>query len=105
MPLRQLFRGVGVIEADHGTGELVCGEIGSRDTADTLCRRIRGYEFGMLLLQLLEFPHELVELEIGDCRAVQNVVSVFVIADRHTEVFDPRSEAFHTTPECRRMRQ
>jgi len=37
VPVHQFLGGVGVVETDHGAGELVCGEIGSSDTSDTLC--------------------------------------------------------------------
>jgi len=51
-------------------------------------RRIRGYQLGMLTLQVLEPPHELVELEIRDLRIIQHIVAVLVVTDLVAELLD-----------------
>jgi hypothetical protein len=42
----------------------------------------------VLGLELLEPPHELVELGVGDLRLIQDVIKVFVALDLFAELVD-----------------
>src|SRR4029077_4708400 len=59
-----------------------------RRPADALRRRIRGDKFRMRGLQLLEFFHHPVKLDIGDFRLIEHVVEILVPADLVAQFFD-----------------
>jgi len=56
--------------------------------ADALRRRVGRDELGMLLLQLLELAHQVVELRIADLGLVLDVVQLFVMTDEPSELGD-----------------
>ncbi len=61
-------------------------ELGGEAAADQLGGRIRRAEFGVLLLERLEFAQERVELTVGDDGGVAHVVAELMFAHLFGEI-------------------
>ena len=66
--LAQLLGRVGIVETLHRHEVLRGGELLERFAAHAACRGILSGEFGVLVLEVLEFPQQSVELLIGNLR-------------------------------------
>ena len=79
---------VGVVEAEHRHEVLDRLESFDRPAGDALRRRIGGDEVGMLCLEAFELVQQRVELLVGDLGSVVDVVALFVMADRITQLVE-----------------
>ena len=84
----QLLVVVGVVEAEHRREVLDGLEALDRTAGHALRRRIGGDEIGMLGLEPLELVQQPIELLVGDLRVVVDVVALFVMPDRVTQLAD-----------------
>src|SRR5437762_3289264 len=79
---------VRIVEAEHRRQMLDCVEALDWPSRDTLRRGIGGDEIGIVRFELLELVEEAVELFVGDLGIGVDVVTLFVMADLVTKLFD-----------------
>ncbi len=77
-----------IVQAQHRRTVRHFDESLARFSADALSGGISGDQFGMLGFQGLQPPHHHVVFGVGDFRLVQNVIQVFVMAQRFAQLFD-----------------
>ena len=77
----QLVLVVGIVQAEHRLRVLNRRKSFHGTAADALRRRIRGDEIGMIALEILKLPQELIELGVGNLGVLVNVIAFFVMAD------------------------
>ena len=59
-----------------------------RRGADALSRRIRCYEFGVLIFETNQFAEDFVVFRIADFGLIEGVVTIVVIIDKPAEIFN-----------------
>src|SRR5580692_7689005 len=69
----------------------------ARLAANALRGRVRCHQIRMLRFQILQLPHQLVELAVVDLRIVYNVIEVFVMTDLLPQGFDLFLSVFHSS--------
>ena len=79
---------ISVRERQHRVAVLDGLESVGRIGTDPLRGRIGVGEFGMGLLEPLQFPHQLVEFVIADRRVVQYVITIIMVVDLPSQLFD-----------------
>ena len=60
----------------------------ARLASDALGGRIGRHQFWMLVFELLQLNHELIEFGVGKFGIVEDVIAVFVVADFIPQCFD-----------------
>ncbi len=80
-PGRQLLVVEGVVQREHPLAVRDLGELGLVLPGDLLRGRVRGAQLGVLLLQRLQGPQQLVELRVADDGGVPHVIAEAVLLD------------------------
>ena len=86
--LPKLLGAVGVVERQHGAGVGRRPKFVHRLPAHPLGWAVESYKIGIVLFNILELFHELVELAVGNLRSVLHVVLPLVVADLLPELLD-----------------
>ena len=94
VPLPHFLFAVGVGQGEHGAAVCHLCELVVEVTPHPLRRTVGVEAFGMRLLQVLQFAHELVELQVADTRLVKHVVPVIVFVQLLAQDLNPRFDSF-----------
>ncbi len=89
VPVAKLLFAGDVVDGQHGARVRDLGKAFFGFAADTLRGGVGRDEGRVFTLEALKLSHEVIELGVGDCRLVQHVVKVLVVADLVAEGGDP----------------
>ena len=95
LPCAKLLLVISVVERQHGRGVADFPESFARLAADALRGRVGSDQLRMLGLEILQLLHQLVEFEVADLRLVEDVIEMFVMANRVAQRFDLGGSIFN----------
>ena len=86
--VKNLFGGHRVLKAEQRILMPKREKFADRRGADALSRRIRCYEFGVLIFETNQFAEDFVVFRIADFGLIEGVVTIVVIIDKPAEIFN-----------------